>query len=66
MCSAHFFCEKTYPQYRIKYLEDRQLIDLGNSYLIEAIKIPAHSEGSVAFLDNNNRLLFPEDEILNE
>ncbi len=52
--------------YRLRYpitiLVDKDIIDLGGRKL-EIIEIPAHSIGSVAYLDKQNKMLFTGDEV---
>ena len=57
-----WFLEKPYPDYKINYLSDGDVIDLGERK-VEVISIPAHSEGSIALLDHNTKSLFGGDEI---
>ncbi len=57
-----WFDEKEYPDYEIGYLEDNQVIDLGNRK-VKVIAIGAHNPGSLAFLDEQTRALFTGDEI---
>lgn len=56
------FFSKPYPDYRIYYLQDGEKIDIGDR-VVEVISIPAHSEGSIALLDQNTKWLFCGDEI---
>ena len=51
-----------YPDYKINYLNDGDIIDLGNRK-IEVIEIAAHHQSSYAFLDYNSKSLFTGDEI---
>lgn len=52
-----------YPlDYLVTVVGDGDVIDLGFRYL-EVIEIPAHSEGSIAFLDKREHILFTGDEV---
>lgn len=51
-----------YPDYKISFLEDGQVIDLGGRE-IEAISVGAHHRSSFAFLDKKNRTLYTGDEL---
>jgi hydroxyacylglutathione hydrolase len=52
-----------YPcEYAIRTVKEGHVFDLGGRHL-EVIGIPAHSAGSIALLDHENRLLFSGDEI---
>ncbi len=53
---------KQYPGYKVNFLNDGDIVDLGNRK-IEIISIPAHNESSIAFLDFSTRMLFCGDEI---
>ena len=44
----------------LKFLQDRYMIDLGGR-VIQAIAVPGHTKGSMAFLDRKNRILFSGD-----
>lgn len=57
-----WFQAKPYPDYQIHDIQDGQKIDLGQR-IAKIISIPAHSEGSVAILDEKTRFLFTGDEI---
>ncbi len=57
-----WFYAKEYPDYEITYISDGDVLELGNRR-IEVLGIPAHSEGSVALLDEKTRSLFTGDEI---
>ncbi|MDD3361256.1 MAG: MBL fold metallo-hydrolase [Hespellia sp.] len=57
-----WYNNKRYPDYQIRYFEEGETIELGGRSL-EVISIPAHSEGSVAFLDDRMRYLFCGDEL---
>lgn len=57
-----WFESKPWPDYRIRELKDGDSIQLGKRE-VEVIAIPAHSEGSLAFLDHNTRFLFSGDEL---
>lgn len=59
---AKWFSAKPYPDYKIHLIEDGQRIGLGQR-TVEVITIPAHSEGSIAILDEETRFLFTGDEI---
>lgn len=59
---GEWFCSKPYKDYEIHLLRDGDKIDLGER-CVEVISVPAHSEGSIAFLDENTRWLFCGDEI---
>lgn len=48
--------------YPITILVDKDIIDLGRRNL-EVIEIPAHSIGSVAYLDKQNKMIFTGDEV---
>lgn len=52
-----------YPlDYLVTIVGDGDVIDLGFRYL-EVIEIPAHSEGSIAFVDKREGILFTGDEV---
>lgn len=51
-----------FPDYKINYLSDGQIFDLGG-VIVEAIAIGAHHRSSFAFLDKTNRTLYTGDEI---
>jgi len=57
-----WFEDKDYPEYKINTLEDGDVIDLGGRS-VKVISIPAHNEGSIAFLDENTRGIFVGDEL---
>ncbi len=57
-----WFEAQPWPDYTIHELTDGELIQLGKRE-VEVIAIPAHSEGSLAFLDRNTRFLFSGDEL---
>lgn len=42
-------------------INDKEYIDLGN-YKVQVLKIPGHTPGSIAIIDNKNKLLFTGDE----
>lgn len=48
--------------YKTKVIEEGYIFDLGGRKL-ETISVPCHAEGSLAFLDRKERLLFSGDEI---
>lgn len=51
-----------YPDYEIHFLEDGEVIDLGDRE-VEVITIGAHHPSSLAFLDRKNRTLYSGDEL---
>ena len=52
-----------YPlDYEILIIDEGHVFDLGNRH-VEAIAIPCHSPGSLAYLDRDRRILFSGDEI---
>lgn len=51
-----------YPDYAIHFLEDGEIIDLGDRK-IEVLTIGAHHASSLAFLDHKNRTLYSGDEL---
>lgn len=57
-CNPEDYCLR----YPITILVDKDIIDLGGRKL-EVIEIPAHSIGSVAYLDKKNKMLFTGDEV---
>ncbi len=57
-----WFRSKPYPDYKVNYLKDGDVIELGD-WSVKVLAIPAHSEGSIALLDEKNRFLFCGDEI---
>ena len=57
-----WFAKKPYPDYKIHFLKDGDVINLGERE-VEVLGIPAHSEGSIALLDRNTESLFCGDEI---
>ncbi len=57
-----WFMAQPWPDYEIHELTDGMVIELGERE-VEVISIPAHSEGSLAFLDRNTRYLFSGDEL---
>lgn len=59
---SEWFHSKPYPDYEINFLKEGEVIRLGERN-VEVISIPAHSEGSIAFLDRNTRYLFCGDEL---
>lgn len=57
-----FYNSKEFPEVKINYLEDGDVIDLGGRR-VKVLHIPAHHEGSIAFIDENTRSLFTGDEL---
>ena len=57
-----FWSDKEYPNYGINLLNDGDVIDLGNR-TVKVLSIPAHNEGSLAFIDSATRGLFTGDEL---
>jgi len=53
--------EKPYPDFLMHALRDGDIVDLGKHNL-EILSIPAHHSGSIAILDQKNRVLFTGDE----
>lgn len=51
-----------HPDYKKKFISEGDVIDLGGRK-VEVFDITAHSNGSLAFLDKNSRLLFVGDEL---
>lgn len=49
--------------YHFRFLKDSETIDLGNRVL-HVVEIPGHTPGSIAFFDENTRLLLSGDAIL--
>ncbi|MBE5957430.1 MAG: MBL fold metallo-hydrolase [Lachnospiraceae bacterium] len=54
--------DKDYPNYKINYLKEGDVIELGNRK-VKVLHIPAHNEGSIAFIDDFTRGLFCGDEL---
>lgn len=50
--------------YEIVALSDGDTFDLGNGYIVETIRLAGHTKGQAAFLDKQNRTLFPGDDII--
>ncbi len=57
-----FLQNKDYPEYEINLLEDGAVIELGERS-IKVLSIPAHNEGSIAFIDSATRSIFTGDEL---
>lgn len=52
-----------HPDYKKTVVKDGDTIDLGGGWIIEVIDITAHSNGSLALLDRQNRQLYVGDEL---
>lgn len=50
------------PEYNITYVQEGDTIDLGGR-ILRFFEIPAHDSGSIAILDERERLLFTGDEV---
>ncbi|MGN1027165.1 MAG: MBL fold metallo-hydrolase [Faecousia sp.] len=50
--------------YEIVEISDGYVFDLGGGYQVETIRLAGHSKGQAAFLDRQNRILFPGDDII--
>lgn len=51
-------------EYEIVEIHDGFTFDLGDGYEVEAIRLAGHSKGQAAFLDKQNRTLFPGDDVI--
>jgi len=51
-----------YPDYKINIIDENTIFDLGGRR-VQVVPIPAHSPGSVAFIDSASRYLFTGDEV---
>jgi len=56
-----FWANMPYPDYDIVFINDGYVFDLGDRK-VETIHTPAHSQGSLSFIDHKCRLLFTGDE----
>lgn len=56
-----FFANFPYPDYEIETIDEGYVFDLGGRK-VEVLHTPAHSEGSLSFIDHKCRLLFCGDE----
>ena len=50
--------------YEIVEIPDGYVFDLGDGYEVETMRLAGHSNGQAAFLDKQNRTLFPGDDII--
>jgi glyoxylase-like metal-dependent hydrolase (beta-lactamase superfamily II) len=57
-----FLEDKDYPEYGINLLKDGDIIELGERS-VKVLSIPAHNEGSIAFIDSKTKGLFSGDEL---
>ncbi len=57
-----WFHKQPYPDYRVHFLHDGDILDIGGQQ-IEILSIPAHHGGSIALLDKKNHVLFTGDEL---
>ncbi len=51
-------------EYEIVEIHDGFTFDLGDGYEVETIRLAGHSKGQAAFLDKQNRALFPGDDVI--
>lgn len=58
------FCGVTFPRdYRVKIVQEGDIISLGQDRCLEVFEIPDHAAGSLAFLDKKEKILFCGDEM---
>lgn len=50
--------------YEIVEIPDGYVFDLGDGYQVETIRLAGHTKGQAAFLDKQNRTLFPGDDVI--
>lgn len=50
--------------YEIVEISDGHIFDLGEGYEVETIRLAGHTNGQAAYLDKQNRVLFPGDDII--
>lgn len=50
--------------YEVVEIPDGYVFDLGGGYEVEAIRLAGHTKGQAAFLDKQNRTLFPGDDVI--
>ena len=57
------FDSMPYPDYKINIIDENTVFNLGGERTVQAVPIPAHHPGSVAFIDSGSRYLFTGDEL---